>query len=192
MKAAKDQQLGKRERERQWWLGATDAGRHALKIGAVAIPLLKREWIDAVAAAAALTLANRTCALAKHFTSEVRPDGSDDESFPSSHSLDAFCAATSLTVSSGWSVGLPAYVAAGSIAYGRLRADRHHNVDVIVGGIAGFLSGLLAAQAAGRARQKLPAPFASDPHHAGHRGVKPRETLVPCDKEQRPAERQRA
>jgi membrane-associated phospholipid phosphatase len=133
------------EAERQWWLGATDAGRNGLRVAAVAVPLLRRRWADAAAALGSLVFAHRLCSIAKHRTSEVRPDGSDDKSFPSSHGLEAFSAATSLMISSGISVGIPAYVAAGLVAHGRLRADRHHMLDVAAGGVAGVLSAALSA-----------------------------------------------
>lgn len=145
-----------RTAERHWWLGATDAGRRGLAVAAVVVPLLNRQWRQALVAAGSLALAHQACSVVKHLSSEVRPDGSDDQSFPSSHSLEAFSAATSLWMSSGMSLGAPACAAAGLVAHGRLRAGRHHLVDVLVGGAVGAASAWVIARGAGFAlRERL-------------------------------------
>ena len=127
--------------------GWTDVGRRALTIAAVAVPALARRWLPATAAGCSHLMAHQACSIVKHLANEERPDGSDDLSFPSSHALETFSAATSLALAFGKSLGLPAFAAAGWVSYGRLQADRHHLRDVLVGGLAGAASAWLSARA---------------------------------------------
>lgn len=108
---------------------------------------------------ASLLLAHQMSEIAKNHSSEVRPDGSDDRSFPFSHSLGSFSSATSLMAPWGMSLGLPAYAAAGLVAHGRLRADRHHPLDVAIGALGGVLcASLISWLAAVAARRASPTP----------------------------------
>jgi membrane-associated phospholipid phosphatase len=143
---ARSELEGEQEAERHWWLGGTDAVRRALSIAAVGIPALQGRWGDAAAACSSLLLAHRACGLAKHIVGEERPDGSDHKSFPSSHAMETSCAATSLALASGSSLGVPAYAAVAWVAYGRLRADRHHGIDVAAGAASGAAVAWLAAR----------------------------------------------
>lgn len=79
----------------------------------------------------------------KYSTNELRPDGSDKRSFPSSHSAQAFLAATFLSVEYGqqikW-IPYAAYTVAGSVAALRMGNNRHFIGDVLVGAGIGILS----------------------------------------------------
>lgn len=132
------------ETERQWWLEATDAGRRGLTVASVLLPALKKEWREAIAAALSHFAAHQICSASKHLVSEERPDGSDDQSFPSAHAVETFSAAASLALSSGMILGLPAATAAACVAYGRVRAEKHHPRDVMVGGALGVTFAWLA------------------------------------------------
>ncbi len=76
----------------------------------------------------------------KSSTHEMRPDGSDNKSFPSAHAAVAFSAAQYLQMKGGWEYGVPAYLAASYVANSRVEANLHHWRDVIAGGATGALT----------------------------------------------------
>lgn len=67
-----------------------------------------------------------------------RPDGSDNDSFPSGHATGAFQAAHFIRKRYGWSYGLPAYLGATYVAYSRVEARKHDNADVLAGAVIGM------------------------------------------------------
>lgn len=81
--------------------------------------------------------------LLKYSTKELRPDGSDNRAFPSTHTAQAFLAATFLSVEYGqkikW-IPYAAYTVAGSVAAIRMANNRHFIGDVLVGAGIGILS----------------------------------------------------
>jgi membrane-associated phospholipid phosphatase len=92
-----------------------------------------------------------------------RPDGSNDQSFPSGHSASAFATAGVLQRHYGWKVGVPATVVAAYVATARVHDNKHYLSDVIFGaamGIAGQRTvtlhagryGMALAPVAGRGR----------------------------------------
>lgn len=66
----------------------------------------------------------------KQLIREQRPDGSDWHSMPSATSALGFAPAQFLWDRYGWEYGLPAYAAAGFVAYSRVEAREHHWYDV--------------------------------------------------------------
>jgi hypothetical protein len=69
-----------------------------------------------------------------------RPDGSNNQSFPSGHSASAFATAGVLRRHYGWKVGVPATLVAAYVATARVHDNKHYLSDVIFGaamGIAG-------------------------------------------------------
>jgi hypothetical protein len=83
----------------------------------------------------------------KSLTKNIRPDGSDRESFPSGHTAQAFLAAsivhTELRDKSPW-YGIGAYTVATSVAALRMINDKHWKSDVVAGAGFGILSAHLA------------------------------------------------
>lgn len=61
----------------------------------------------------------------------MRPDGSNDLSFPSGHATRAFVGASYIHYRYGLRRALPAYIAAVAVAASRVDADKHHWSDVI-------------------------------------------------------------
>jgi membrane-associated phospholipid phosphatase len=84
-----------------------------------------------------------TVSLLKNLTNQTRPDGSNQHSFPSSHTAQAFLAATFL--SQEYKHQLPwipyaAYAVAGTVASIRIGNNKHYISDVLVGAGIGILS----------------------------------------------------
>lgn len=76
----------------------------------------------------------------KSSTHKMRPDGSDNKSFPSGHAAVAFSAAQYLQMKGGWEYGAPAYAVASYVAYARVDAKKHYWSDVVAGGAIGALT----------------------------------------------------
>ena len=83
----------------------------------------------------------------KHLSQETRPDGSDNLSFPSGHTAQAFLAAsivhTEFRDKSQW-YGIGAYTIATSVAALRMINTKHWQSDVVAGAGIGILSAHLA------------------------------------------------
>ncbi len=62
-----------------------------------------------------------------------RPDGSNDNSFPSGHTSAAFQGASFIHLRYGWARGLPAYAGATFVGFSRVYADKHYVSDVVAG-----------------------------------------------------------
>lgn len=86
-----------------------------------------------------------TCALSagyllKYTVHRVRPDASDNKSFPSGHALFAFTGAELTRMDYGWGWGAGAYAVAAFTGAERLWGDRHWFTDVLAGAGIGVLS----------------------------------------------------
>ncbi len=89
----------------------------------------------------ALVLANAMVAPLKIVAGRERPDGSNDYSFPSGHSANAFAISTVFGRRYGREVGLPLFVLAGFVPVARIH-DRHHFFsDVVAGSVLGVVAG---------------------------------------------------
>ena len=67
-----------------------------------------------------------------------RPDGSDDDAFPSGHTSMAFQGAAFMQRRYGWTYGAPAYVLATYVGYSRVNNDHHDSGDVLAGALIGI------------------------------------------------------
>lgn len=76
----------------------------------------------------------------KYSIDKTRPDGSDDDSFPSGHTADTFATATFIQQRYGWKWAIPAYAAASYVGYTRINSDQHYVEDVLAGAAIGILS----------------------------------------------------
>lgn len=92
---------------------------------------------------ASFVLCSGTTWLLKKSIHKMRPDGTDNESFPSGHTAVAFCGATVLHKEFGktspW-ISVAGYTVATITAVDRVRRNRHHWEDVAAGAAIGFLS----------------------------------------------------
>lgn len=92
---------------------------------------------------ASFILCSGTTYLLKHTVHRMRPDGTDNKSFPSGHTAVAFSGATVLHKEFGktspW-ISVAGYAVATVTAVDRVRRNRHHWDDVAAGAAIGFLS----------------------------------------------------
>ncbi|WP_416464660.1 phosphatase PAP2 family protein [Sphingomonas sp. VDB2] len=125
------------------WRNASNIGRDLLVAGALALPTVQEDWTGTLQAGGSIGAATLLSLGLKEGFPEMRPDGSDRKSFPSSHSATSFAAAASLHNRYGWKVGVPAQLVAAFVGLARVKADKHHWYDVVAGAAIGEASGFL-------------------------------------------------
>lgn len=125
------------------WREASNIGRGALVIGALAFPAAQGDWTGTLQAGGSVGAATLLSLGLKDAFPEMRPDGSDRKSFPSSHTATSFAAAASLQNRYGWQVGGAAQLVAAFVGLARVKADKHHWYDVVAGAAIGEASGFL-------------------------------------------------
>ncbi|HFB65795.1 MAG TPA: phosphatase PAP2 family protein [Aeromonadales bacterium] len=108
---------------------------------ALILPASRSDWQGFRQALYSIGAAEGGALLGKTLFPERRPDGSDNKSFPSGHTANAFASATTLNRRYGWKYGFPAYALATLTGVARVKADKHHWYDVVAGATIGSLSG---------------------------------------------------
>nr|WP_299342435.1 phosphatase PAP2 family protein [Allomuricauda sp.] len=68
---------------------------------------------------------------------EPRPNGENNNAFPSGHTSTTFQSAAFIQRRYGWEYGIPAYALAGFTGYSRINADKHDILDVLAGALIG-------------------------------------------------------
>ena len=76
----------------------------------------------------------------KYTIKRERPDGSNDRSFPSAHTMFAFQGATFIHQRYGLEYAIAAYFGASFVGYSRIQADKHYLGDVLAGAAIGAIS----------------------------------------------------
>ncbi len=76
----------------------------------------------------------------KYSVNRNRPDGGS-YSFPSGHTITAFCFAPVVQKYWGWEAGIPAYALAALTAFARVEGYHHYLSDVIAGAALGIIVG---------------------------------------------------
>ncbi|MCL2567710.1 MAG: phosphatase PAP2 family protein [Alphaproteobacteria bacterium] len=79
----------------------------------------------------------------KYLIQRPRPDGSDNYSMPSAHSVYSFFASSFISRRYGSQYAAPAYLTAAFVAYSRVAAQKHHITDVLAGGVIGAAVGYM-------------------------------------------------
>jgi len=79
----------------------------------------------------------------KKSISKTRPNGSDNESFPSGHSSVAFQGAAFIHKRYGLKYAVPAYLGASYVAWSRVESDNHYTIDVVAGAAIGIASSFI-------------------------------------------------
>lgn len=73
----------------------------------------------------------------KFTINKERPNGENNNSFPSGHTSVAFASAAFVQKRYGWEYGIPAYLLAGYVGYSRIEANKHDGWDVLAGAAIG-------------------------------------------------------
>ena len=123
------------------WEDISDVGVISLISTALILPASRKDWEGMRQAAYSIGTAAGVTLIGKALVDEERPDNSDDDSFPSGHTANAFASATTLYRRYGWQTGLPAYAVATLTGVARERARKHHWYDVVAGAAIGGVSG---------------------------------------------------
>jgi membrane-associated phospholipid phosphatase len=133
------------------WNTISNIGRDGLVLSAFGVPAVQRDWRGAEQAALSMGAASVETFALKRSITERRPDGSDNQSFPSGHTSVSFAAAATLEKRYGWHAGLPAHIVAALVGVARVKADKHFVHDVVAGAAIGEASGwLLTRRQSGR------------------------------------------
>jgi membrane-associated phospholipid phosphatase len=93
------------------------------------------DWLEAYLVTAGYT------ELVKEITGRTRPNGQDDQSFPSGHASNAFALAVVAERHYGWKVGMAAYGVAAVVGLSRLQQNAHYLSDVLGGATLGYIVG---------------------------------------------------
>jgi membrane-associated phospholipid phosphatase len=103
----------------------------ALPAGTLAATLWRGDRDGAWQLVQTFVLTTATTQALKQSTGVMRPDGTNDQSFPSGHAARAFSAAAYLRQRHGLDAAWPLYVAATYVGYTRVQARRHRWGDVV-------------------------------------------------------------
>lgn len=125
------------------WDRAGGFARDALVAAAIGVPAVQGDWHGDAEAVESMAAAGGTTFALKELIHERRPDGSDNNSFPSGHTSISFAAAASLEKRYGWHAGIPAFLVASFVGVSRVEASKHYVHDVLAGAAIGTLSGAL-------------------------------------------------
>ena len=105
----------------------------------------------------ALVLANAMVAPLKVTVGRTRPDRTNDWSFPSGHSANAFAMSTVLSRRYGRWVGIPLCALAATVPVARIHGQHHFFSDVVAGAILGVVAGWAVEQSENEAWGLVPA-----------------------------------
>lgn len=83
-----------------------------------------------------------TTQVLKSVIDKERPNGRDEDSFPSGHTSMAFQGASFIHKRYGLEYSIPAYVGATFVGYSRIDADKHDTTDVLAGAALGVASSM--------------------------------------------------
>ncbi|WP_025562899.1 phosphatase PAP2 family protein [Psychromonas sp. SP041] len=119
--------------DRTWMTDAGDNLQYAVPVFAAGYALYKGDWDGFWQTAEGAVYTSLATHALKYSVSEERPNGMDDNSFPSGHTSAAMQGAAFLSMRYGWEVGVPATVVASFVGYSRVEAKYHYTRDVLAG-----------------------------------------------------------
>ena len=127
---------GKSDSKAEFWARLGDIGRFALIGASLALPLRRGNYDSCFNSATSVLGAASVCKALKAFVHERRPNGEDNNSFPSQHAAEVFAAGLAMRSNGsrleGASVG-----AATLVGISRLFARKHRPLDVVAGMLIG-------------------------------------------------------
>ena len=138
------------------WEDISDVGAYGLIGTALLLPTYRKDWEGLRQASYSILSATGIAVVGKALIDEERPDNSDNDSFPSGHTSNAFASATTLHRRYGWQTGFPAYAVATLTGVARERARKHHWYDVVAGAVIGGATGWFFTDAFGEQVQLTP------------------------------------
>ncbi|ADN77171.1 phosphoesterase PA-phosphatase related protein [Ferrimonas balearica DSM 9799] len=112
--------------------------RIALPAAAAGTALWKEDYDGLWQFGLSFAASSATTLVLKSAVDADRPDGSDNDSFPSGHATNAFSAAAYLQRRYGWQYGAPAYALASWTAVSRVNTNDHNWADVLAGAAIGI------------------------------------------------------
>lgn len=141
---------------------STDVALVAMPVATLTGVIVNQDWqgLKQVGFTAAATVG--TLLILKFSVHEMRPDMSNDHSFPSGHAAIMFANAAFLQRRYGWKFGAPAYALATYTAVGRVLAKKHHWWDVVAGAAIGAGSAYIFTTPWARRHEFSMAPVATD------------------------------
>ncbi len=129
---------GRKKKGRKAWNRFADSGR-AVLVGAAAL-LPQRAAADRppVSAGACLLAIQLMTKVVKKLVPERRPDGEDDQSFPSEHAAECVAAAMIIDREYPGVAGALAAALAAGVSVARIASGKHHPRDVAAGAAMGI------------------------------------------------------
>ena len=122
---------------------STDVILIAMPVATLTGVLIEGDWEGLKQGAYTVATELAATQILKWAVKEDRPDHSNRHSFPSGHTASAFANATFLQRRYGWKLGVPAYVLATYVGWGRVYGKKHHWWDVVAGAAIGAGSALI-------------------------------------------------
>lgn len=115
-----------------------DALEIVIPLATLAATLAKRDYQGSREFSTGLLATLGATYMMKEWVSKERPDGRDDDSFPSSHTAVSFHAAAFVHERYGWKWAVPMYLTAAWVGHSRVHDDRHDEQDVVAGALVGY------------------------------------------------------
>lgn len=122
---------------------STDVLVLAMPIATLTGVLIEKDWEGLKQGALSAATELGASLILKYAIKEDRPDHSNCHSFPSGHTGISFATATFLQRRYGWKFGVPAYILASYVGWGRVFGMKHHWWDVLAGAAIGAGSSLI-------------------------------------------------
>lgn len=122
---------------------STDVAVIAMPVVTLAGIIIEKDWEGLKQGALTAVTEVGASLILKYAVREDRPDHSNKHSFPSGHTGIAFANAAFLQRRYGWKLGVPAFVVATYVGWGRVYAKKHHWWDVVAGAALGTGAALI-------------------------------------------------
>lgn len=116
-----------------------DALEFAVPAVVLSSSLIKKDWQGARQMGLGLAATIASTHVLKSVVHKQRPDGRDNDSFPSSHTAVTMHAASFVHERYGWRWAAPVYATAAYVGYSRVYDDRHDEQDVLAGAVIGVV-----------------------------------------------------
>lgn len=148
---------------------STDVFAIAMPVATLTYVLINKDWQGLKQGAFTAATCLGATYLLKYTVKKQRPDKSDFHSFPSAHTSVTFANAAFLQRRYGWKIGIPAFVLATYVGWGRTFAKQHDWWDVVAGAAIGAGSAYIYTRPIAKKHEISLCPI-SDGEHFGIAG----------------------